>query len=74
MKHHTEGQKLLSASQFLPCLLKEKYFFFSGSLAVQGYRRPLQFADLWPLRAKDSSDGIMKDLEKFWSDNRKKLR
>uniref|UniRef100_A0A671WVG6 ABC-type glutathione-S-conjugate transporter n=1 Tax=Sparus aurata TaxID=8175 RepID=A0A671WVG6_SPAAU len=38
-------------------------------LVVQGHRRPLQAADLWPLRDQDSSIWIMKDLEKFWTQN-----
>uniref|UniRef100_A0A671WXD4 ABC-type glutathione-S-conjugate transporter n=1 Tax=Sparus aurata TaxID=8175 RepID=A0A671WXD4_SPAAU len=43
-------------------------------LVVQGHRRPLQAADLWPLRDQDSSIWIMKDLEKFWTQNGKELR
>uniref|UniRef100_A0A671X1D2 ABC-type glutathione-S-conjugate transporter n=1 Tax=Sparus aurata TaxID=8175 RepID=A0A671X1D2_SPAAU len=48
-------------------------FHLPVSLVVQGHRRPLQAADLWPLRDQDSSIWIMKDLEKFWTQNGKEL-
>ena len=49
-------------------------FRLSVSLLVRGYQRPLQAADLWPLREQDSSMRIMTDLEKFWTQNRKQLQ
>ncbi|XP_062269512.1 multidrug resistance-associated protein 1-like [Platichthys flesus] len=47
------------------------FFFWISSLLLQGYKRPLQAEDLWPLREQDSSLRIMTDLEKFWTQNRK---
>uniref|UniRef100_A0A668AQY3 ABC-type glutathione-S-conjugate transporter n=1 Tax=Myripristis murdjan TaxID=586833 RepID=A0A668AQY3_9TELE len=52
-----------------------KFFFwwFSG-LVMQGYRCPLQVADLWTLREKDSSHQIISDLEKEWAQQCAKLQ
>ncbi|XP_070706055.1 multidrug resistance-associated protein 1-like [Pempheris klunzingeri] len=47
--------------------LSKFFFFWVSSLVVQGYRRPLQAADLWPLRDEDSSIQIMTDLENIWN-------
>ncbi|KAM4521267.1 multidrug resistance-associated protein 1-like, partial [Odontesthes bonariensis] len=46
--------------------LSKFFFFWFCSLAVRGYRRPLQAADLWSLRHQDSSTQIMMDLQRFW--------
>ncbi|KAG8010392.1 Multidrug resistance-associated protein 1 [Nibea albiflora] len=54
--------------------LSKFFFFWFSSLVVQGYRCPLQSADLWPLRDQDSSNKIMIDLEKFWTQNCKQLQ
>ncbi|XP_073333856.1 multidrug resistance-associated protein 1-like [Pagrus major] len=54
--------------------LSKFFFFWFSSLVVRGHRRPLQAADLWPLRDQDSSIWIMKDLEKFWTQNCKELQ
>ncbi|XP_068425589.1 multidrug resistance-associated protein 1-like [Clinocottus analis] len=50
------------------------FFFWFSSLVLQGYRRPLQAADLWPLRDQDSSSRILMDFEKFWTQNCKQLQ
>lgn len=47
-------------------------FFHPVSLVVRGHQRPLQAADLWPLRDQDSSFRIMTDLEKCWTQHSKK--
>ncbi|KAL6109911.1 abcc6 [Pungitius sinensis] len=54
--------------------LSNFFFFWFSGLVVQGYRRPLQAADLWPLRDQDSSIQIMTDLESFWAQNGKHLQ
>ncbi|XP_054478436.1 multidrug resistance-associated protein 1-like [Anoplopoma fimbria] len=54
--------------------LSRFFFFWFSNLVVQGYRRPLLAADLWSLRDQDSSIRIMTDLEKFWTQNCKKLQ
>ncbi|XP_023282660.1 multidrug resistance-associated protein 1-like [Seriola lalandi dorsalis] len=54
--------------------LSKFFFFWFSGLVVQGYRRPLQAEDLWSLRDQDSSIQIMMDLEKFWTQNCKKLQ
>ncbi|XP_068585945.1 multidrug resistance-associated protein 1-like [Cebidichthys violaceus] len=54
--------------------LSRFFFFWFSSLVVQGYRRPLQAADLWSLRDQDSSIRIMTDLEKLWTQNYKQLQ
>ncbi|XP_042345538.1 multidrug resistance-associated protein 1-like [Plectropomus leopardus] len=54
--------------------LSKFFFFWFSSLVVQGYRQPLQAADLWPLRDQDTSNRIMTDLERFWTQNCKQLQ
>ncbi|XP_049439277.1 multidrug resistance-associated protein 1-like [Epinephelus fuscoguttatus] len=53
--------------------LSKFFFFWFSSLVFQGYRHPLQAADLWSLRDQDSSIRIMTDLEKFWTQKCKQL-
>ncbi|XP_040014052.1 multidrug resistance-associated protein 1-like [Xiphias gladius] len=54
--------------------LSKFFFFWISSFVIQGYRRPLQAADLWSLRDQDSSIQIMLALEKFWAQNCKQLQ
>ncbi|XP_074510409.1 multidrug resistance-associated protein 1-like isoform X1 [Sebastes fasciatus] len=54
--------------------LSKFFFFWFSSLVVQGYRHPLQAADLWSLRDQDSSIRIMTDFEKLWTQNCKQLQ
>lgn len=47
-------------------LSKGVFWWFSG-LVVKGYRTPLQTEDLWSLRAEDSSNKIISDLQEEWT-------
>ncbi|XP_053196098.1 multidrug resistance-associated protein 1-like isoform X2 [Scomber japonicus] len=47
--------------------LSKFFFFWFSSLVIRGYRHPLQAADLWSLRDRDSSAWILSDMEKNWT-------
>nr|XP_057912072.1 multidrug resistance-associated protein 1-like [Doryrhamphus excisus] len=47
--------------------LSRFFFFWFSSLVIQGFRCPLQAADLWTLRNEDSSKRIMCALEAAWA-------
>ncbi|XP_060620764.2 ATP-binding cassette sub-family C member 3 isoform X1 [Anolis sagrei] len=42
-------------------------FWWFTSMAVQGYKRPLEDKDLWSLNADDKSDVIVQKLQKEWN-------
>ncbi|XP_041825781.1 multidrug resistance-associated protein 1-like [Melanotaenia boesemani] len=52
--------------------LSRFFFFWFRSLVIQGYRHPLQAADLWTLRDQDTSIRIMTGLERFWKQQKYK--
>lgn len=43
-------------------------------LVVKGYRSPLQAEDLWSLREMDTSEQIIRDVEKEWAEQWSKLQ
>ncbi|CAK6982138.1 multidrug resistance-associated protein 1-like isoform X1 [Scomber scombrus] len=47
--------------------LSKFFFFWFSSLVIRGYQHPLQAADLWSLRDRDSSAWIQSDMEKNWT-------
>lgn len=47
---------------------------FFPRLVVRGYRSPLTAKDLWSLREEDTSEKILRDLEREWSTQRAELQ
>ncbi|XP_077442264.1 multidrug resistance-associated protein 1-like isoform X4 [Vanacampus margaritifer] len=50
--------------------LSNFFFFWFSGLVIRGFRRPLEAADLWPLRDQDTSERIMSELEAAWTPKR----
>lgn len=43
-----------------------RFFFLSLSMAIKGYKMPLQVKDLWSLNQRDSSKTMVPKLLKEW--------
>ncbi|CAH1784148.1 unnamed protein product, partial [Owenia fusiformis] len=49
-------------------------FWWFTSLIIKGYKKPLQFEDLWPVRLEDSCYYIVPRFKKFWAAQLRKIK
>uniref|UniRef100_A0A8C3TFS9 Canalicular multispecific organic anion transporter 2 n=1 Tax=Chelydra serpentina TaxID=8475 RepID=A0A8C3TFS9_CHESE len=57
---------LIDAFNFISQMDLELLFFYSYSMAILGYKRPLEDKDLWSLNKDDISSIIVQQLHKEW--------